>query len=222
MQSETYYGRQKVVFANQDDGIFSAVPITFDESVLTLETYTEGARKFVKAGSVVKYGNTVKGITAEEYEITDGPVTGRVALEGYVYVENLTEGAAATIAMNALPKIVPIPFGKIIFDKLGARGLNVFIRTHGTVWTGTVATTHFTIQDGTPATNMEIESVTRDANDHSLVKLTFKVKASQSAQDGTLQITQISSSAVSGSAGKVIAGLPISITFKDGEVCEDA
>ena len=69
---------------------------------------------------------------------------------------------------------------------------------------------------------MELESVTRDTNNHSLIKLTFKVKASQSAQDGTLQITQISSSAVSGSAGKVIAGLPISITFKDGEVCEDA
>lgn len=215
--SVTYFGKQKAVFANQDDGIFSAVPITFDENVLTLETYTEGSRKFVKAGSVVKYGNTVKGITAEEYEITDGPVNGRVVLEGYVYVEELTEGAAAVISMNTLPKIVPIPFGKIIFNKIFANGTEVYIKAHGTVWTNTVSPTSFTVSDG--STNMEIKSVERLTDEHSTVKLTFGVKASQSAADGVFQITAVNQSAVSGAAGKVIGGLPIEITVKDGEVC---
>ena len=219
MQAETYYGRQKAVFANQDDGIFSAVPITFDESVLTLETHTEGVRKFVKAGSVVKHGTTVKGITAEEYEITDGPVNGRVVLEGYVYVENLTQSAAE--AMSLLPKIVPIPYGKLVFAKRGENGLDVYIKVSGSVWTSTAAATHFTISD-TDTTNMEISEVERSEDDHSLMKLTFKVKASQSAADGSLQITAVNSAAVVGSTGKVISGLPITITFKDGEVCRDA
>lgn len=220
--SVTYFGNQKAVFANQDDGIFSAVPITFDESVLTLETYTVNNRKFVKAGSVVKYGNTVKGITAEEYEITDGPVNGRVVLEGYVYVDMLTEGAAAVISLNSLPKIVPIPFGKIIFERMRADGLDVYLKVYGSVWTGSVSASNFTVQDASPATNMEIKSVERDADNHSIMKLTFGVKDSQSAVDGTLKITAVAQTAVSGASGKVISGLPIEITFKDGEVCLDA
>lgn len=219
MVAETYYGRQKAVFANQDDGIFSAIPITFDESALTLETYTEGVRKFVKAGSVVKDGNTVKGITAEEYEITDGPVTGRVALEGYVYVENLTQSAAESLSL--LPKIVPIPYGKIVYARRGESGLDVYLKVSGSVWTSSVAATSFTISD-TDTTNMEISAVERGSKDNSIVKLTFAEKASTTAADGSLQITQINTSAVVGSSGKVIEGLPITITFKDGEVCVDA
>lgn len=219
MVAETYYGRQKAVFANQDDGIFSAIPITFDESALTLETYTEGVRKFVKAGSVVKDGNTVKGITAEEYEITDGPVTGRVALEGYVYVENLTQSAAESLSL--LPKIVPIPYGKIVYAKRGESGLDVYLKVSGSVWTSSVAATSFTISD-TDTTNMEISAVERGSKDNSIVKLTFAEKASTTAADGSLQITQINTSAVVGSSGKVIEGLPITIAFKDGEVCVDA
>lgn len=217
--SVTYFGNQKAVFANQDDGIFSAVPITFDESVLTLETYTAGSRKFVKAGSLVKYGNTVKGITAEEYEITDGPVNGRVVLEGYVYVDKLTQNAAES--MSVLPKIVPIPYGKIVFARAYASGLDVYLKVTGSVWTSAVASTHFSITD-TDTTNMEIKSVERDTDDNSLVKLTFGVKASSSAADGSLSITAVNSAAVVGSTGKVISGLPIVITFKDEEVCIDA
>lgn len=220
--SVTYFGNQKAVFANQDDGIFSAVPITFDKSVLTLETYTENSREFVKAGSLVKYGNTVKGITAEEYEITDGPVNGRVVLEGYVYVDMLTSDAAAVIGSSALPKIVPIPFGKIVFDKMRVDGLDVYLKVYGSVWMSSASATNFTIQDGSPATNMEIKSVERDANNNSIIKLTFGVKDSLSSVDGTLKITAVASAAVSGSTGKVISGLPIEITFKDGEVCLDA
>lgn len=219
MQAETYYGRQKAVFANQDDGIFSAIPITFDESVLTLETYTQGVRKFVKAGSVVKSGTTVKGITAEEYEITDGPVNGRVVLEGYVYVENLTQSAAESLSL--LPKIVPIPYGKVIFAKRGENGTDVYLKVSGSVWTSTATTTHFTLNDK-DTTNMEVKSVERNSEDNSLIKLTFGVKSSQTAQDGALEITSVNSAAVVGSSGKVIAGLPIVITFKDGEVCRDA
>ena len=219
MVAETYYGRQKAVFANQDDRIFSAIRITFDESALTLETYTEGVRKFVKAGSVVKDGNTVKGITAEEYEITDGPVTGRVALEGYVYVENLTQSAAESLSL--LPKIVPIPYGKIVYAKRGESGLHVYLKVSGSVWTSSVASASFTISD-TDTTNMEISAVERGSKDNSIVKLTFAEKASTTAADGSLQITQINTSAVVGSSGKVIEGLPITITFKDGEVCVDA
>lgn len=219
MQAETYYGRQKAVFANQDDGIFSAIPITFDESVLTLETYTQGVRKFVKAGSVVKSGTTVKGITAEEYEITDGPVNGRVVLEGYVYVENLTQSAAESLSL--LPKIVPIPYGKVIFAKRGENGKDVYLKVSGSVWTSTATTTHFTLNDK-DTTNMEVKSVERISEDNSLIKLTFGVKSSQTAQDGSLEITAVNSAAVVGSSGKVIAGLPITITFKDGEVCRDA
>lgn len=219
MISETYFGRQKAVFANQDDGIFSAIPITFDESVLTLETYTEGVRKFVRSGSLVKQGTTIKGITAEEYEITDGPVNGRVVLEGYVYVEYLTQDAVESLSL--LPKIVPIPYGKIVFAKTRESGLDVYIKVSGSVFTSAVAATHFTISD-TDTTNAEIKTVTRSTSDNSYVKLTFGAKSSTTLSDGSLSITAINSAAVVGSSGKVIAGLPITITFKDGEVCVDA
>lgn len=217
--SITYFGNQKAVFANQDDGIFSAVPITFDESVLTLETYTAGNRKFVKAGSVVKYGSTVKGITAEEYEITDGPITGRVALEGYVYAERLTQSAVE--AMSTLPKIVPIPYGKIIFAVQDEAGLDVYLRVSGSVWTSAVTSANFTVTDPN-TTNMEIKSVERVTDEDSLLKVTFGVKDAQTAADGVLNITAVASAAVVNATGKVISGLPLAIPFKNGEVCVNA
>lgn len=216
MYSLTTFGAQKAVFANQDDGIFSAIPITFDETVLTLETYTAGSRKFVKAGSVVKSGNTVKGITAEEYEITNGPVTGRVVLEGYVYVDRLTAGAAT--AMSALPKIVPIPYGKIIFERLESAENAVYLKVYGSVWTDTVAAANFTLTD-TDTTNMVIDEVEKDSEDESVIKITFEVDTGKTAADGKLNITAVASAAVVGASGKVISGLPITVEFKDEEVC---
>lgn len=206
--SVTYFGNQKAVFANQDDGIFSAVPITFDESVLTLETYTANGRKFVKAGSLVKYGTTVKGITAEEYELTDGPVNGRVVLEGYVYVEALTENAVSNL--DALPKIVPIPYGKIIFSARTGYGLVAFLKVSGSVWSTSVAKENFTISGAT------ISSVERDVDDLSLLKVTF----AEGLDDGeTFTITQVATTAVIGATGKVIQGLPLTFKIENGEVC---
>lgn len=126
------FGNSKAVFANQDDGIFSALPITLDEDALVLETYQADGRKFVKAGSVVKVGTTVKGITAEEYDITDGPVNGRVVIEGYAYAECLTEGAIT--AASGLPKIVLLPYGKVIFDVDHTDLLKLFIKVSGAVF----------------------------------------------------------------------------------------
>lgn len=211
--SVTNFGNQKAVFANQDEGIFSAIPITFDESVLTLETYTQNSKKFVKAGSLVKQGSTIKGITAEEYEITNGPRDGRVVLEGYVYVEALTSAAAG--AMSSLPKIVPIPYGKIIFTAVGTDGKVIYIKTSGTVWSAEVATGNFTVN-----ANTTVKSVTVSSNDASVVELTVEKATDATGNNGS--ITAIAAAAVIGSTGKVIAGLPINFTFVNGEVCLDA
>lgn len=210
-----YYGNQRAVFANQDDGIFSALPITLDENVLTLETYTVNNRKFVKAGSLVKYGTTVKGITPEEYEITDGPVNGRVALEGYVYVEALTEQAA--LNMSSLPKIVPIPYGKIIFALDKVDGVDVYIKSSGTVWATAVKAENFTVEATDLTATVSAVSKTSD----SVVKLTFTFAAATGKTEisGTVKIKAIASAAVVGASGKVTEGLPIVLTVKDGEVC---
>lgn len=214
--SVTYFGNQKAVFANQDDGIFSAVPITFDESVLTLETYTDNNRKFVKAGSLVKQGTTVKGITAEEYEITNGPVNGRVVLEGYVYVEALTEAAASN--MSVLPKIVPIPYGKIVFAGRKGAGLSAFIKVSGSVWAATATAANFTLTD-TDTTNIVVSEVARSTEDQSLMQLTFKAAADKELANGKFSISAVATAAVVGANGKVISGLPIVMELKDGEVC---
>lgn len=216
----TYYGNQRAVFANQDDGIFSAIPITFDEDVLTLETYTASDNhRYVKAGSVVKYGTTIKGITAEEYDITYGPINGRVVLEGYVYVEALTEGAVQ--AMSALPKIVPIPYGKILFDLIRAEGKDVYIKVSGSVWATAVAAANFTLEaTGVTAT---VSSVERVSGKDNILKLSLTITAVESATssvlNGTVSIKSVASAAVIGASGKVISGLPIVLTVKDGEVC---
>lgn len=105
------FGGTKAVFVNQDEGMFIAFPITFDSTVLTLETENRGGRTIVKAGSLVKEGTTPKGITAEEFDITDGPVTGRIVVEGYAWAEGLTPAAIA--AVSKLPKIVVMPYNYV-------------------------------------------------------------------------------------------------------------
>lgn len=101
------FGSTKEIFVNQDEGMFVAFPFTFDENTATLETETVGGRKYVKAGSVVKTGTVVNGITAEKYDITEGPVVGRVVVEGYAWKSELTDDAVAALA--SLPKITAYP-----------------------------------------------------------------------------------------------------------------
>ena len=105
------FGSTQEVFVNQDEGMFVAFPLTLDKDVLTLETETRNGRTYAKAGSVVKEGTVIKGILAEEYDITDDVVTGRVVVEGYAWAHRLT--AAAIDAAASLPKIIIMPLNYI-------------------------------------------------------------------------------------------------------------
>ena len=42
------FGSTKEIFVNQDEGMFVALPITFDASVLSLETEVRSGRTYVK------------------------------------------------------------------------------------------------------------------------------------------------------------------------------
>ena len=101
------FGSTKEIFVNQDEGMFIALPITFDASVLSLETEVRSGRTYVKGGSLVLQLSEIKGITAEEYDITDGPVVGRVVVEGYAWENGLTALAKEGAAL--LPRIVLLP-----------------------------------------------------------------------------------------------------------------
>lgn len=103
----TEFGSTKEIFVNQDEGMFVALPITFDASVLSLETEVRSGRTYVKAGSLVLQLSEIKGITAEEYDITYGPVVGRVVVEGYAWENGLTDLAIEGAA--SLPRIVLLP-----------------------------------------------------------------------------------------------------------------
>jgi len=103
-------GGTKNVFVNQDEGMFVAFPFTFDEKSATLETETVGGRKYVIEGSLVKTGNIINGITAERYDITEGPVVGRVVVEGWAWKYLLTVKARQALA--SLPKITTFPINE--------------------------------------------------------------------------------------------------------------
>jgi len=103
-------GGTKNVFVNQDEGMFVAFPFTFDEDSATLETETVGGRKYVIEGSLVKTGNIINGITAERYDITEGPVVGRVVVEGWAWKDLLTVNARQALA--SLPKITTFPINE--------------------------------------------------------------------------------------------------------------
>jgi len=60
------FGNVKAVFANQDDALFSALPLTLDENELTLEVEVRGTSRIVKAGSLAMLGTVKKGIVTEE------------------------------------------------------------------------------------------------------------------------------------------------------------
>lgn len=107
----TEFGNTREIFVNQDEGMFVALPLTLDGDTLVLELDETGGKKIVKAGSVVKEViediTYIKGITAEAFDITYGPVVGRVVVEGYAWASRLTEDAIA--AAPLLPRIVLYP-----------------------------------------------------------------------------------------------------------------
>lgn len=191
------FGTQKAVFANQDDGIFSAVPVTLDADVYTLETETVNGRTIAKAGSVVKEGSVVRGILPEAYDITDGPAAARVALEGYAYVSRLTPDAVA--AASALPKIVLMPYKAAIVSVEANGELKATISVEGTKFATTAAAANFTITGGT------VSSVAVSSDQNSIV-LTF-------AAAGDVSITAIAAEAFTGTpAGITLKGLPLNVT----------
>lgn len=197
------YRGLNVVFANEDDGIFSAIPVTLDSEVYDLETEVVGTRTFVKAGSVVKDKGTtvVRGILPEEYEITNGPAAGRVALEGYAYASRLTP--AALTAASALPKIVVMPYKATIVQPgtLSTDGETWTISLEGNKFATTAAADDFTVSGNT----VTAVAVSDDQNSIALTLGTAIV-------DGTpaTSITAIDASALAGPAGTTVKGLPLS------------
>lgn len=193
------FGQSKAVFINQDEGMFVAFPMTFDDDALTLEKEVIGGRTYVKEGSVVKEGSIVRGITAERYDITEGPTAGRVVLEGYAWAHRLTAGALA--AASSLPKIVIFPFNRKIEVNLveAPTGLKAVLHLENAEWNEDVDTTHFTV------TVLTVSAV--DILENGDLEITF-------TGAGTGSLTAIASGALAKSAGGTLSGLPISITTK--------
>lgn len=192
------FGNQKAVFVNQDEGMFVTMPVTFDSTVLTLETASIGGRTIVLAGSLVKRGAINIGITAEEYDITDGPVTGRVALEGYAWKHRLT--AAAVAAASGFPRIVLMPYLYLEYSLVGVDTTDhkATIKVVGGKFLSTIATTDLTVSTLTAsavALNDEADELT----------ITFSAA-------GTGSITAIAGTAVAGEESATVVGLPIAVT----------
>lgn len=193
------FGNEKAVFANQDDSIFSAIPITLDSNVYTLETETVNGRTYAKAGSVVKEGSVVRGILPEKYDITEGPVAARVAIEGYAYASRLT--VEAITAASALPKIVLMPYKAAIVNVEAIGDNKVVVNVEGTKFATTAATANFTVTGGT----ISSVSVSTDQNS---ITLTF-------AAAGEVSITAIASEAFTGvPTGITLKGLPLNVVVE--------
>lgn len=194
------FGNSKSVFVNQDEGMFVALPITLDETALTLETETRHGRKYAIAGSVVKEGASVRGILAEEYDITDGPTPARIVLEGYAWASSLTASALESAA--ALPKIVVMPYKYISLELAGtdATAHKMVIRLkEGAKFASTISTSNVTASAEGSGT---LSSVALNAAKDELT-LTF------SAAD-TYTVSAIAAAGFVGiSTGTVVKGLPI-------------
>lgn len=188
-------GTTKEVFVNQDEGMFVAFPITFDEAVLTLEKTTRNGRTYVVAGSVVKEGSIVRGITAEEYDITDGPVVGRVVLEGYAWASRLT--AEAISNLSSLPKIIVMPYKYLVVEIVAIDDTNhkVTIKVAEGAKFAAYAEGNFTFT-GTKPTAGELN----EAKDE--LTLTFAA-----ATEGS--ITAVTTAAFISLSSAVIRGLPL-------------
>lgn len=194
------FGNTKAVFVNQDEGMFVALPITIDSTVLTLETETRNGRTYAIAGSLVKDGNSVRGILAEEYDITDGPVAGRVVLEGYAWAERLT--AEALAAASDLPRIVVMPYDYVSFklESVDTAAHKAVIKIkNGGKFKSTIATSDLTVSSLT-ASAVALNT----AKD----ELTITFSAA-----GTGSLSAIALGKIEGiSANAIVKGLPISLT----------
>jgi hypothetical protein len=102
------YNPSKAVFANEDTGIFSAVPVTLDLETQDLELEVDYGHVYAAAGSLVIEGAKTLGILPERYELRGGRAQARVVWEGYAYAQMLTDKAKA--ALDVLPKIVLTPY----------------------------------------------------------------------------------------------------------------
>lgn len=196
----TEFGSTKEIFVNQDEGMFVAFPITFDEDSLTLEIDTSGGKRVVKAGSVVKEGSTIRGITAEAYDVTYGPVVGRVVLEGYAWSGRLTEGALAAAA--SLPKIVVLPYKVIEFEleSVNTTAHKAKIKLlNGLVFDENIAVSDLTV------TTLTASAVALNT-DKTVLEITF-------SGAGTGKVTAIASTEIIGApSGSAVRGLPIEMT----------
>ena len=180
--------------------MFVALPITLDSTALTLETESRNGRTYVKAGSVVKEGSSVRGILAEEYDITDGPVAGRIVLEGYAWASRLTANALA--AASSLPKITVMPYKAVTVElkSTDAAAHKLVIKAlAGAKFASTFSASDITISGGTftYAVNAAGDELT--------------VTASGA---GEVNITAIAASGFVGAeSGSVLYGLPIKETI---------
>lgn len=192
------FGNQKAVFVNQDEGMFVALPITFDSTALTLDTESRGGRTIVKAGSLVARSGVNVGITAEEYDITDGPVNGRVVVEGYAWKHRLT--AAAVAAASGFPRIVLMPYLYLEYSLVGVdtTAHKATIKVVGGKFLSTIATTDLTVSTLTASA----VALNDDATE---LTITFSAA-------GTGSITAIAGTAVAGEESATVVGLPISVT----------
>jgi hypothetical protein len=188
---------EKAVFINQDEGMFIAMPITLDPSIYTLETVTRTGRTIVKSGSVVKESTVVRGILAEEYDITDGPAAARVVVRGYCYASRLTDAAIAAVA--SLPEIYLMPYKTAVVALDSVDGLKATLHLEGAKWASTAVVGNFTV-----GAALTLSGVAVDA-DNNNITLIF-------AAAGTADITAIAAGAFAGATGATLKGLPISVT----------
>lgn len=195
------FGTEEAVFVNQDEGMFVAFPYTFDEAAATLETETIGGRKYVKAGSLVKEGDIVKGITAEAYDITHGPKVGRVVLEGYAWASRLTPAALAAAA--SLPRIVLMPYTAAVVTLEGTRGLVATLKIEGAKFAAAAELEDFTVS-GKPLSKISAPSA-----DGNSIEIFF-------SDAGDVSVTAIAADALTMPTGTGLKGLPLAFTVAKG------
>ena len=193
------FGSTKEVFANQDEGMFVALPITLDTTIHTLETETVNGRTIAKAGSVVKEGSSVRGILAEDYDVSEGKQQARIVVEGYAWASRLTANALA--AASSLPHIVVMPYKYVLVNlkSVDTTGHKLVISTvEGAKFASTFSGSDLTITLSDSAT--ATYSVSTDGTE-------LTITASKAC---TIQITAIALSGFVGAAqGSVLKGLPI-------------
>lgn len=194
------FGTSKEVFVNQDEGMFIALPITLDAHTYTLETEIEGGRTYVKAGSVVKEGSTIRGILPERYDITEGVAQARVAVRGYAWASMLTDAALAAAA--SLPEIVIMPY-KSVFVALVSEDTTshkaIIKVTEGSKFASTVVASDFTITGLTLANEGGVTY-----NSDGTVALAFTA-------GGAGKITAIKGTAFVAATGATLKGVPMDL-----------